>query len=141
MTLYFLTQPGGELFSGYGIPAQQSRKDHLYGLMMIDRPQPANRQWLADVEATFGDLRLYEMTRQGDRGLLAQLHIRDESLSYVQEKHGPITAELERVVCIHCHDPPKVSLNTWWDAERGLWRSEFHLEARPASRLVKPDLG
>jgi hypothetical protein len=53
-SLYFLFHPGSDLYSGYGLVIETSRPDHLVGLLMVDRPRPANPGWLARVALLFG---------------------------------------------------------------------------------------
>ena len=46
-TLYYLTHPGTEdTFSGYGLTIYPDHPEHLIGLLMIDRPYPADPNWL-----------------------------------------------------------------------------------------------
>lgn len=129
ITLYFLTHPASDLFSGYGIPASENRKNHLCGLIMIDRPQQASCEWLRQVETAFGELKLSYMTAKGERGMWSQLYVRHESVKYIQKKNDPIVPYLEAAVREHCRSPPKVKLRTWWDDQLGLWRSEFYHES------------
>jgi hypothetical protein len=50
--LYFLWHPTtSDIFSGYGLTMQEGRKDRLVGLLMVDRPQPVDPQWLEDVKS------------------------------------------------------------------------------------------
>ena len=53
--LYFLWHSGSEdVFSGYGLVVEDGFKDDLAGILMVDRPQPADPKWLKEVEMTFG---------------------------------------------------------------------------------------
>jgi hypothetical protein len=64
--LFFLSHPGTEeTFSGYGLTMQPGTDELLVGLLMIDRPRPADPKWLAEVEATFGECELVAMTPVG----------------------------------------------------------------------------
>ena len=66
--LYFLSHPGSELFSGYGLTTQEGRADRLVGLVMVDRPHPVSPAWLAEIEARYGDYQLVPMTENGRAG-------------------------------------------------------------------------
>jgi hypothetical protein len=64
--LFFLAHPGTEeTFSSYGLTMQPGAEELLVGLLMIDRPRPADPEWLAEVEATFGECELVAMTPVG----------------------------------------------------------------------------
>jgi hypothetical protein len=53
--LFFLSHPvTGEVLSGYGLTMQPGAKKLLVGLLMVDRPHPADPEWLAEVEAQRG---------------------------------------------------------------------------------------
>jgi hypothetical protein len=61
--LLFLSHPGAdETFSGYGLTMQPGTEELLVGLLMVDRPHAADPEWLAEVEATFGEYELVAMT-------------------------------------------------------------------------------
>lgn len=75
--LYFLSHPGTEnVFSGYGLVAREGFKDYLVGVLMVDRPRPADPEWLRLVEETFGEYELVEMTATGERGIVCQMSSR-----------------------------------------------------------------
>ena len=60
---------------GYGLAMRPGSNELLAGLLMVDRPRPADPQWLADVEATFGECHLVAMTAAGERGIACQMQI------------------------------------------------------------------
>ena len=69
--LFFLWHPViDELFSGYGLTTQPGSNEFLVGLLMVDRPRPADPEWLKEVEATFGECHLVAMTATGERGIV-----------------------------------------------------------------------
>ena len=71
--LFFPWHPGTEAtFSGYGLATQAGSNEILVGLLMVDRSYPADLQWLAEVEATFGECQLVAMTPAGGRGRIAR---------------------------------------------------------------------
>ena len=58
--LLFLWHPGGtDIFSGYGLAVTPTR---VVGLVMMDRPNRADRVWLAKIRATCGSYKLAAMT-------------------------------------------------------------------------------
>ena len=78
----FLWHPGTtDIFSGYGLVLGPT---HLVGLVMIDRPGPADPAWLATIQRAFGDYQLAPMTQSGERGLVCQMLIAQESPQYLR---------------------------------------------------------
>lgn len=72
--LFFLCHPKAEgTFSGYGLTMQPGTEELLVGLLMIDRPYSADPDWLAEIEATFGECELIAMTPAGERGIACQM--------------------------------------------------------------------
>ena len=72
--LLFLSHPGIEnLFSGYGLTVEQGRKNLLVGVLMVDRPKPADPEWLSQVEKAFGEYQLVRMIQTGERGILCHV--------------------------------------------------------------------
>ncbi len=83
--LFFLWHPGTEqTFSGYGLAMQPGSDEFLVGLLMVDRPQPADPEWLKEAEATFGECQLAAMTATGERGIACQMQIEPTSLPYLR---------------------------------------------------------
>lgn len=57
--LFYLWHPEtDQIFSGYGLTNESGRKDRLVGLLMVDRPQRADPEWLQMINNIFGDCRL-----------------------------------------------------------------------------------
>src|SRR4051812_21309232 len=104
--LYFLTHPDSELFSGYGLTTQEGRKDRLIGLVMVDRPHPVDPQWLAEIEARYGDYQLVPMTATGERGILAQMRIAPESTALLEGFSHPVAQQITRVLKPLLNAPP-----------------------------------
>jgi len=124
--LFFLWHPGTEeIFSGYGLTMQPGSEEFLAGLLMVDRPRPADPEWLNEVEATFGECQLVAMTATGERGIACQMQIEPESLPHLRQypsgKAAAIQAALEPLL----EDPPKPVFTLRWDEEARLWRSQF----------------
>ena len=73
-TLRYLWHPGTKnVFSGYGLTIYSIRPDRMVGLLMVDRPQPADPAWLQAVVDTYGECQLYPMTSTGERGLACRI--------------------------------------------------------------------
>src|SRR5689334_18928726 len=93
--LFFLVHRGEEQFSSYGLTVETGRVKRLVGLLMVDRPHPVSRTWLAKVERTYGKYELYRMARSGERGIACQMWIADDSLAYVCPLEGLFTRVLQ----------------------------------------------
>jgi hypothetical protein len=94
--LFFLWHPGTEqIFSGYGLAMRPGSNELLAGLLMVDRPRPADPEWLAEVEATFGECRLVAMTPAGERGIACQMQIEPDSLPHLRRFPGEKTAAMQ----------------------------------------------
>ena len=124
--IFFLCHPGTqEVFSGYGLTVDPCRRDRLVGLLMVDRPRPADPEWLKQLENSFGEYQLVAMTAAGERGIACQMQIEPESLPYLrqlpQEKAAAIKAALEPLL----EEPPNPLLALRWDEEQELWQSEI----------------
>lgn len=127
--LFYLHHPGtNEVFSGYGLTMQDGRKDHLVGLLMVDRPAPAIPEWLQRVADTYGECRLAPMTASGERGLLCQMVISPEDAQHLERMPGMHSELIQRALQPLLAEPPTPTLFLVWDDERRVWRSEF---ARP----------
>jgi hypothetical protein len=124
--IFFLCHPGTqEVFSGYGLTVDPCRKDRLVGLLMVDRPGPADPEWLKQLENSFGEYQLVAMTAAGERGIACQMQIEPESVPHLRrfpsEKASAIKAALEPLL----EAPPNPLLALRWDEERKLWQSEI----------------
>ena len=129
--LYFLSHPGSEQFSGYGLTTVAGRIDRLTGLLMIDRPHVADAAWLDRVEAQYGDYQLVPMTATGERGILAQLRIQPGSNRYLERLDHPIAQELKRVLTPFLDVPPSPIFKLRWDASQNAWQSDFWIGLPP----------
>jgi hypothetical protein len=91
--LFFLGQPGTEtIFSGYGLTVQPDSKAHLVGLLMVDRPKPADPDWLKQVENAFSEYQLVPMTSTGERGRACRMQIEPQSQTHLIETLDPVDA-------------------------------------------------
>jgi len=128
-SLYFLWHPGTEdIFSGYGLTVQPGRKDHLVGLLMVDRPYPVDPAWLTEVAARFGGYQLHAMTRTGERGIACQMRVEPDSLPDVRQ--SGIAQELLMAMIVKALTPllqqsPQPQFRVRWNQTVRLWTSEF----------------
>ena len=128
--LLCLNHPGTEgVFSGYGLILQPGRKDALAGLLMVDRPNPADPRWLEQVKEAFGEPQLLPMTDSGERGILCRMLIEPDSVQHLQAfpslKADLIQAALQPLL----DNPPKPVFRMQWDTERRLWLSQIQKPA------------
>ena len=122
--LLYLHHPGTEdTFSGYGLTMASERKDRLAGVLMVDRPYPADPAWLKEVHATYGECQLVPMTAMGERGLVCQMNIEPESQDHLQRLPGAKSEAIEKALEPSLKELPKPVFNMWWDEEVSLWRS------------------
>ena len=124
--LYFLYHPGTEqVFSGYGLTMRSGSQELLSGLLMVDRPRPAEPDWLRDVAATFGECHLVAMTETGERGIACQMQIEPGSLPHLRRFPGERTDAIQLALEPMLETPPRPSFALRWDDEKRLWRSRF----------------
>ena len=127
--LYSLRHSGPEdVFSGYGLVVEAGRKDRLVGLLLVDRPRPADPGWLADVKATFGGYELLPMTATGERGIVCEMVIAEESTPLVQRFAGQKSAEIQRALLPLLDRPPQPCFRLAWNEKVRAWESRFHLD-------------
>jgi hypothetical protein len=127
--LFYLYHPGTEeVFSGYGLTVEAGRNDQLAGLLMVDRPEPADPEWLRRVEEAFDGYELVAMTPAGERGIACRMEIGEESVHHLRRfpsnKSKAIQGALEPLL----EEPPAPVFRLSWDGQSGLWRSEFALD-------------
>ena len=135
--LFFLLHPGDVQFSGYGLTAEQGNNQRLVGLLMVDRPHPVSQGWLDEIEQRYGGYELHAMTQTGERGIVCQMWIGEDSLAYVQPLSGPFTRQLQEALLPLLMAPPKPQLKVWWDGNIRLWRSAFYSTA-PQDAAAEP---
>jgi hypothetical protein len=124
--LYFLHHPHTpDTFSGYGLTMQARSKDFLVGLLMVDRPQPADPAWLAEVEDTFGACQLVPMTQTGERGIACQMVIEPESQTALRSFQTEQAAAIVQALTPLLEALPAPCFRLRWDAAQKLWVSEL----------------
>ena len=127
--LYFLWHPGTNfVFSGYGLTTKAGQKDLLVGLVMVDRPQPVSRAWLARVKQNFGGYELYPMTASQERGIVCQMRIEPKSLELVSTLDDPLSERLRVALTPLLLQPPQPRLFLHWDLAGNVWQSQLDLE-------------
>jgi hypothetical protein len=114
-----------DTFSGYGLAIMPNRPDLLVGLLMVDRPNPADPAWLKDIEEAYGAYQLVPMTADGDLGLICQMHIHPDSRHLLRRLPTPLSQMLQEPLQPLLEELPAPTLNLHWDEESRLWRSEF----------------
>lgn len=124
--LYFLYHPGTEdIFSGYGLTVQPGRKDRLVGLLMVDRPKPADPEWLTQVKNTFGDSQLVAMTATGERGIVCRMQIEPDSLIHLRQLPLEKATDIKRTLEPLLEDLPKPVFTLRWVQEAQSWQSQI----------------
>ena len=124
--LLFLGHPGIEnAFSGYGITVEQGRKDLLVGVLMVDRPKPADPEWLSRVEKAFGKYRFVRMTKTGERGILCYMLIEPESAQHLCEFSFEQSTAIKSAINPLLEHPPKPTFYMRWNEEMKLWQSQI----------------
>ncbi len=140
--LFYLWHPGSEaLFSGYGLTTEAGRKDRLVGLLLVDRPRPADPAWLEGVAATFGGYELVPMTAAGERGIVCEMVIAQESAPFVRQFAGQKSADIQRALLPLLDHPPAPCFRLTWNEEVHAWQSQFHLELSAEMRAVFAEQG
>jgi hypothetical protein len=119
--LFFLWHPRTtNIFSGYGLALAPA---HLVGIVMIDRPTVADPLWLEELKKTFGAYQLAVMTQTGERGIICQMHIAQESLLHLKTVDHPFTPAIRSALLPLLAHPPAVTLALRWDQESNAWVS------------------
>ncbi len=124
--LWYLHHPGSvDTFSGYGLNIESNRKNWLAGILMVDRPRSADPSWLQDIQDTFGECQLVPMTATGERGLVCQMEIDEDSLPHLSPFRSEISDAIQEALEPLLEEPPAPKLRLSWDEESLLWQSEF----------------
>jgi hypothetical protein len=113
--LFFLGHPGKEeTFSGYGLTVEEGRKENLVGVLMVDRPRPVDREWLKQVERSFGEYQLVPMTATGERGIVCQMEIEQESLAHLRQISTWKAEDIEKALEPLLEEPPRPKFVLSW---------------------------
>ena len=114
-----------DIFSGYGLVMQEDWPGHLVGLLMVDRPYPADPTWLARIRDAYGECELAPMTATGERGLVCQMFIEPESLPHLRRFSPGFGAPLQTALRPLLDEPPAPTLGLRWDDEWRVWMSQM----------------
>jgi hypothetical protein len=124
--LFVLSHPGTiDTFSGYGLTLIPDSKEFLVGLLMVDRPKPADPDWLQGVETTYGECQLVPMTATGERGIACQMQVDSNSEQYLERFPGDKADAIQTVLRPFLENPPKPTFTLYWDQETHFWQSHF----------------
>ena len=119
--LVFLWHPGTrDIFSGYGLRIAPA---HLVGVVMIDRPRPAAADWLEEIQQTFGGYELVPMTASGERGMICQMRIAEDSRVHLRVRRRAQSNAIRQALLLLLSALPAVTLAMTWDEEGGSWVS------------------
>jgi hypothetical protein len=125
--ILFLSHPGTtDIFSGYGLVVAPA---HLVGLILVDRPEPVDANWLEMVERAFGSYQLTAMTTGGEQGLVCQMIIAEASMPYLRVLPHPHIGALRDALAPLLEALPAVTLHLTWSADHRCWISHI-LEPR-----------
>lgn len=137
--LLCLYHPGtNDVFSGYGLVMEDDEPGDLVGLLMIDRPFPADLAWLERIYDAYGECDLVPMTAHGERGLVCQMHIEPDSLRHLRRFSPAFGQPLQEALQPLLEEPPAPILALRWDEGCRVWLSEmvFRNDLPPAVREV-----
>ncbi len=119
----FLWHPGTkDIFSGYGLVLEPA---HMVGLVMVDRPEPVDPAWLATIERAFGSYQLVAMTQSGERGMVCQMMIAQESTQYLRVLPHPRIGRMRDALLPLLQNLPAVTLALAWYPENQCWVSQI----------------
>lgn len=120
--LLYLWHPGTKnIFSGYGLAIAPN---HLVGIVMIDRPKIADPAWLNEIKETFGEYLLTAMTKGGERGIVCQMLIDNDSTQYLKPFDDyPLTVSIRDALLLLLETMPAVTLALRWNPGSKLWNS------------------
>ena len=105
--------------------AWSSHPAHLVGLLMVDRPDPVDANWLATIERTFGSYELTAMTTGGERGMVCQMHIAEEGMQHLRVLPHPDIGALRDALRPLLDNVPAVTLHLAWSADHACWMSRI----------------
>ena len=123
LCLYHPNSP--DIFSGYGLVMHDDWPGHLTGLLMVDRPFPADPLWLGHIQEAYGECALVPMTATGERGLACQMFIEPESLQHLRRVSPAFGQPLQDALRPLLEAPPAPTLTMCWSEAQRAWMSEL----------------
>ena len=123
LCLYHPNSP--DIFSGYGLVMHDDWPGYLTGLLMVDRPSPADPGWLESLQETYGECELVPMTARGDRGLVCQMYIEPDSLQHLRRFSPAFGQPLQEALQPLLEAPPAPTLTMRWGEAERAWLSEM----------------
>lgn len=125
----FLWHPGTtDIFSGYGLVIGPA---HVVGLVMVDRPKPVDPRWLETMQGAFGDYQLVAMTQSGERGIVCQMLIAQESTPFLRVLPHPRLGTLRTALLPLFQELPAVTLALAWYPDTQCWVSQIVAPSAP----------
>jgi hypothetical protein len=94
---------------------------------MVDRPFPADEEWLRGINETFGECRLVPMTATGERGLACQMEIDPESVEHLRTIPSMKSLAIQASLRPFVEESPTPKLRLSWDDQRRVWAGEFDI--------------
>jgi hypothetical protein len=124
--LFYLCHPEiEEHFIGLGLSIEPGRKDRLVGLLMVDRPHPADPDWLQLVANIYGECQLVPITSSGERGLACQMQIAADSLPYLRQLPSRQSTSFQWALEPLLDNPPRPTLIFNWDEQVQAWHCKL----------------
>jgi hypothetical protein len=121
--LVCLWHPGTrDIFSGYGLRMAPA---HLVGVVMVDRPRSAVATWLEEIQQTFGGYELVPMTHSGERGMVCQMRIVEDSRVHLRVMWTAQSEAIRQALLPLLTELPAVTLAMAWDERTGGWISSI----------------
>jgi len=88
---------------------------------MVDRRTVVDPIWLEEIERTFGSYQLTAMPPTGERGMVCQMEVAENSRPYLRRLVHPLNGAIRDALRpLRCH-PPTVTLAVRWHAEHRGW--------------------
>ena len=90
---------------------------------MVDQPEPADPEWLRQIEETFGQYQLVAMTATGARRVVCQMQVEQESLAYLRQFPSPKARDSQEALEPLLDEKPEPLFRVRCDKKLRLWTS------------------
>lgn len=123
----FLSQPSGQRRNVLRLWLDRGKgsKGKLIGILMVDRPGPADPEWLKQVERNFGEYQLVPMTATGERGIVCRMQIVAESLTHLRQYPTEKAETLKKALEPLLDNRPHPVFVLSWNEDHNLWQSKM----------------